>query len=111
MEICSSFGAGLVPTPATCSVSSPWSQMTFKGLWSVAISLGVSTMRKQPSPLPNEDYGPKPDHSARRAGAAVLFACGQELKSWRAIDRWGAGEARHAGEAGSAAPQAGKGDR
>src|SRR3546814_14890587 len=80
MEICSSFCAGLVPTPATCSVSSPWSQMTFKGFWSVAISLGVSTMRKQPSPLPNEDYGPKPDHSASRAGVAVLFACVHELQ-------------------------------
>src|SRR3546814_4670287 len=85
-DVCSSdlFCAGLVPTPATCSVSSPWSQMTFKGFWSVAISLGVSTMRKQPSPLPNEDYGPKPDHSASRAGVAVLFACVHELQILRA---------------------------
>src|SRR3546814_7095186 len=57
------------------------------------------------SPLPNEDYGPKPDHSASRAGVAVLFACVHELQILRAIDRCGHGEARQDAQEGRAALQ------
>src|SRR3546814_5790250 len=54
------------------------------------------------SPLPNVDYGPKPDHSASRAGVAVLFACVHELQILRAIDRCGHGEARQDAQEGRA---------